>query len=166
MNYQIREMTFGDWEQVKEVYIEGIKTEIATFETAVPSWDKWNSDHLATCRLVASYEDRILGWVALSPVSSRSAYAGVAEVSIYISKQYWGNGIGQGLMTRLIHCSEENGFWTLQVNILQENTASLSLYKKCGFREVGRREKMGRMKNGAWLDTFLLERRSSTVGID
>ncbi len=166
MNYQIREMTFRDWEQVKEVYIEGIKTETATFETAVPSWDKWNSDHLAACRLVASYEDRVLGWVALCPVSSRFAYAGVAEVSIYISKRYWGKGIGQGLMTRLINCSEENGFWTLQVNILQENTASLLLYKKCGFREVGRREKMGRMKNGTWLDTFLLERRSSTVGID
>ncbi|GBF11942.1 GNAT family N-acetyltransferase [Tepidibacillus sp. HK-1] len=164
MNFEIREMTVSDWNEVRAIYVEGIKTENSTFEAEAPSWEKWDLGHISTCRLVASLKDKVLGWVALSPVSSRSVYAGVAEVSVYISSEHRGKGIGKTLLEHLVKCSEKHGFWTLQASIFPENVASITIHKKCGFREIGRREKLGKMKNGIWRDVILLERRSKIVG--
>lgn len=166
MNYTIDKMSFEDWEQVRKIYLEGIKTGNATFETEAPSWQEWDKGHISTCRLVAKKENDVLGWAALSPVSSRCVYSGVGEVSIYVSSKYRGNGIGTNLLKKLIEVSEENGFWTLQASIFPDNKSSLALHKKCGFREIGVRKKIGKMKNGDWRDNVLLERRSNKVGID
>lgn len=166
MSYQINEMGKLYWQQVANIYLEGIKTGIATFQTIIPTWEQWNSSHISSCRLVAQLGDDILGWCALSPTSSRCVYEGVAEVSIYISEKYKGQGIGKGLLTNLIKLSEENGFWTLQSGIISENAASISLHEKCGFRKIGIREKVAKMNNERWLDTILMECRSKKVGID
>ncbi|MTI59369.1 MAG: N-acetyltransferase family protein [Firmicutes bacterium] len=165
MEYIIDKMKYEDWEEVKEIYLEGIKTENSTFQTKAPSWKEWDKGHSSECRLIAKEGDDVLGWAALSPVSSRCVYSGVAEVSIYIGSQYRGNGIGTNLLKELIETSERNEFWTLQAGIFPENKSSLLLHKKCGFREVGIREKIGKMKNGEWRDVVLLERRSNKVGI-
>ena len=165
MNYKIREMSSVDWEQVRDIYIEGIQTGNATFQTEAPSWEAWDLAHVKTCRLVAISGDHVIGWAALSPVSSRCVYAGVAEVSIYLARDYRGEGIGVMLLEELIPYSEQNGFWTLQSGIFPENKASLAIHKKCGFREIGFRKKVGKM-NGIWRDTILLERRSEAVGVD
>ncbi|WP_090398063.1 GNAT family N-acetyltransferase [Natribacillus halophilus] len=153
-----------DWEKVRAVYREGIATGNATFQKEAPSWEEWNNNHLSKCRMVARFEDKILGWAALSPVSSRSVYAGVAEVRVYVSQMSKGKGIGGLLLKALIEQSEQNGFWTLQSGIFPENVASITLHKKYGFREVGRRERIGEM-DGVWRDTILLERRSDKAGI-
>ncbi|WP_313342423.1 N-acetyltransferase family protein [Sedimentibacter sp.] len=167
MKFEIKEMKSSDWEQVKNIYLEGIKTGIATFQSEfdLPSWEKWNQDHINSCRLVAILNNEILGWAALSPTSKRLVYSGVAEVSIYIKKQYSGHGVGTGLLNKLIVVAEKNGFWTLQSGIIRENTASIELHKKCGFRVVGIREKLGKMENGIWHDVVLMERRSKVIGI-
>lgn len=164
MDYKIDQMKASDWTQVADIYTEGIKTKIATFQSAVPSWEEWNNDHCESCRLVARAGDTILGWAALSPVSSRCVYAGVAEVSVYIAGQYQGQKVGMALLEKLIKISEEYGYWTLQSGIIKENTASLSLHKKCDFREIGSRERLGKMDNGKWHDVVLVERRSKLVG--
>ena len=156
-------MTAADWEGVRAVYLEGIRTGQATFETEVPDWEKWDASHLPLCRLVAGRDETIIGWAALSLVSSRRVYSGVAEVSVYVAKDSRGLGIGRALLERLINCSEQQGIWTLQAGILAENDSSLALHKRCGFREVGRRERIGKLK-GTWRDVILLERRSETVG--
>jgi len=166
MSYQINEMAKSDWEQVANVYFEGIKTGIATFQTNIPTWEEWNISHISSCRLVARLGDNILGWCALSPTSSRCVYEGVAEVSIYISEKYKGQGIGTALLTNLSKLSEENGFWTLYSGIIRQNAASISLHEKCGFRKIGIREKVAKMNNEKWLDVILMERRSKVVGID
>jgi L-amino acid N-acyltransferase YncA len=158
-------MKESDWEQVRSIYLEGIATGDATFETDAPPWEKWNAGHLPSCRLVARSGDTVRGWAALSPVSSRCVYGGVAEVSIYIGRDYRGMGLGRALLMALITESEKNGLWTLQAGIFPENRASIDLHKSCGFREVGRRERIGKM-DGRWRDTVLLERRSSIAGID
>jgi L-amino acid N-acyltransferase YncA len=158
-------MKESDWEQVRSIYLEGIATGDATFETDAPPWEKWNAGHLPSCRLVARSGDTVRGWAALSPVSSRCVYGGVAEVSIYIGQDYRGMGLGRALLMALITESEKNGLWTLQAGIFPENRASIDLHESCGFREVGRRERIGKM-DGRWRDTVLLERRSSIVGID
>jgi phosphinothricin acetyltransferase len=161
MDYKIDEMKEWDWEQVAKIYLEGINTGKATFQTEVPTFENWNNGHIASCRLVArSVENDILGWVALSPTSSRCVYAGVAEVSIYIGENYRGLGIGKNLLNSLIIKSEEEGFWTLQSGIVRENTTSIELHKKCGFRRVGIREKVAKMSNGVWHDVVFMERRS------
>jgi phosphinothricin acetyltransferase len=165
MNYKIEEMTNGDWEQVVKIYLEGINTGRATFQTEIPNWENWNKSHINSCRLVARLGNKVLGWVALSPTSSRCVYAGVAEVSIYIGEEYRGKGIGTALLTNSIKMSEENGLWTLQSGIIKENTESIALHKRCGFREIGVREKVGKMSNGKWHDVILMERRSKIVGI-
>jgi L-amino acid N-acyltransferase YncA len=165
MSYKIENMQKEDWEQLRSIYLEGIDSGHATFETEAPSWERWNSGHISACNLVARREDRILGWAALSPVSSRCVYAGVAEVSVYVGQKYRGKQVGQALLTSLVERSEEEGIWTLQAGIFPENTASIFLHKKCGFREVGRRVRIGKMK-GIWRDVILLERRSHTVGIE
>ena len=158
----VMEMT--DWHRVRSIYLEGIATGNATFETRAPDWKLWDSSHLPQCRLVArAGGTTIAGWAALRPVSTRRAYAGVAEVSVYVAASFRGLGIGQRLLDALIGCSEQHGIWTLQAGILLENTSSLVLHQRCGFREVGRRERIGKL-NGIWRDVVLLERRSKVVG--
>ena len=166
MDFTIEEMKASDWKQVADIYLSGIKTEIATFQSEVPSWEEWNNSHLKLCRLIARRGDNVLGWTALSPTSSRCVYAGVAEVSIYIGEYHKRQGVGTTLLNAVIELSEENGFWTLQAGIIKENSASLNLHKKCGFRELGTREKIAKMRNGRWHDVISMERRSKLVGID
>ncbi|MDD3069836.1 MAG: GNAT family N-acetyltransferase [Methanoculleus horonobensis] len=160
----IREMAAADWDEVRRIYLEGIATGNATFETEVPSWERWDTGHIRSCRLVAASGEGILGWAAASPNSSRPVYAGVAEVSVYVGREVQGQGVGSALLSALIAASEREGFWTLQAGIFPENEASLALHKRHGFHVVGRRERMGRMKDGRWRDVLLLERRSSRVG--
>ena len=155
----------SDWEQVRSVYLEGIATGDATFETSAPEWAKWNADHLAEPRLVFREGEKICGWAALSPVSGRCVYAGVAEVSVYVAQDSRGRGIGRALLSALVAGSEQTGIWTLQAGIFPENRASIELHKKCGFRQVGTRERLGQMA-GVWRDVELLERRSKLAGVN
>lgn len=161
---QIRTFNPSDFDTVKKIYQEGIDTGNATFQTRAKDWEEWNAAMLPVCRLVAEAEDKILGWAALSPVSSRRVYSGVAEVSIYVAKRARGKGIGRLLLEALISASEKEGIWTLQAGIFPENRASLALHESLGFRVLGVRKKIGEM-NGVWRDVVLLERRSTTVGI-
>ena len=160
MTRAIDQMTPNDWPTVRSVYREGIASGNSTFETDAPSWEKWDDAHLQIARLVMREGDTILGWAALSPVSKRSVYRGVAEVTVYVSESARGEGIGHALLKALIDESERNGIWTLQASIFPENTASVKLHLRCGFREVGRRERIA-MLNGVWRDTLLFERRSA-----
>ena len=162
-DYIIDKMIPEDWEQVKAIYLQGIATGDATFETMAPEWDMWNSSHLQAGRLVARIGSVVAGWAALSPVSHRPVYSGVAEISLYVEKDHQGLKIGHNLLEALIKESEQNGIWTLQAGIFPENIPSLALHKSCGFREVGRRERIGAV-NGGWRDVVLLERRSKLVG--
>ena len=150
---------------VARIYEEGIATGNATLQAAAPAWPTWNTDHLPHSRFVAVLNDAIIvGWAALTPVSGRCVYRGVAEVSVYIGAEHRGSGVGKLLLTHLIQESEANGIWTLQAGIFKENTASVALHQKCGFRIVGLREKIGQL-NGNWRDVYLLERRSLIVGV-
>jgi L-amino acid N-acyltransferase YncA len=158
------------WKGVKRIYEEGIRTGNATFEKAPPAtWEEWSSRHLSSCSLVCLEESKVVGWAAVSPVSSRPAYQGVGEVSVYVSPDHQGRGIGYALLNELILESEENGLWTLQAGIFPENQISLDLHQELGFKVVGRRKKIGKMKygpfQGEWRDVILLERRSAQVGI-
>lgn len=157
-------MTADDWTSVSSIYDQGIATGDATFELKSPSWNDWDKGHLKICRVVAEYEQLIIGWAALSPVSGRCVYAGVAEVSIYVSAGHRGRKIGARLLDRLISESESEGLWTLQAGIFPENKASMKIHQDAGFRIVGYREKVGKMK-GVWRDNMLLERRSRINGI-
>jgi L-amino acid N-acyltransferase YncA len=163
MNSGIDRMQPSDWEQVRSIYLEGIKSGDSTFETEAPSWEQWDENHLQFARLVTRDGDRILGWAALSAVSKRNVYRGVAEVTVYVTESARGQGIGRALLEALIEESERNGIWTLQASIFPENTASANLHLQCGFREVGRRERIATL-NGVWRDTLLFERRSKRVG--
>jgi phosphinothricin acetyltransferase len=153
----------SDWEAVRLIYLEGIATGNATFQQTAPEWKQWDEGHLQAARAVAKAEGKIVGWAALSPVSRRAVYGGVAEVSIYVAQAARGSGIGTRLIARLIADSEAEGIWTLQAGIFPENTASIRLHANAGFRVVGRRERLGCM-NGRWRDVVLMERRSSLVG--
>jgi len=164
MEVALRPMIEDDWDSVAEIYRQGIETGNATFETNIPSWDKWSSTHLKACRIVATIENSIVAWAALVSVSERNVYSGVAEVSIYVSNNFKGLKIGTILLEKLISESEKEGFWTLQAVIFSENLASLKMHQDLGFRMVGVREKIGNMK-GIWRNTILLERRSKIVGI-
>ena len=155
----------GDWEPVRGIYLEGIATGHATFETKTPAWETWDADHLRAARLVARDGPTILGWAALSPVSGRCVYAGVAEVSVYVGATARGRGVGRALLEALIKASEDEGIWTLQAGVFPENVASLAVHGRCGFREVGKRERLGKL-GGVWRDVILLERRSPRVGTD
>jgi len=161
----IREMCAADWGEVRRIYLEGIATCNATFEAEAPSWERWDAGHIRPCRLVATGSGSVLGGAALSPYSGRPVYAGVAEVSVYVSEEARGQGVGSALLSELIAASEREGFWTLQAGIFPENRPSLALHAKQGFRVVGRRERIGRTKDGAWRDVLLLERRSSVAGL-
>lgn len=165
MSFEIREMEKDDWSKVAEIYREGILTANATFQTQVPTYEEWDNNHINSCRLVAVLEDDVIGWIALSKVSNKCVYLGVAEVSIYISKNYRGKGIGTKLLNNLIKVSEENGFWTLQSFVIDENIASISLHKKCEFRILGIRERIAKASNGLWHDVIVMERRSKKIGM-
>lgn len=161
----IRAMRPDDWGRVAAIYEAGIATGDATFETAAPSWEQWDAGHVTAHRLVATVGDAsvVAGWAAMSPVSDRCAYAGVAENSVYVDPDHHGRGIGRALLVALIESAEADGIWTIQTGIFPENTASLALHERCGFRIIGRRERIGRL-NGIWRDTLLLERRSQVAG--
>lgn len=153
------------WDAVKKIYKEGIATGNATFQTVAPSWQDWNTSHAATCRFIAEENNLVLGWAALSPVSDRHVYAGVAEVSVYVAASARGKKIGSALLQALVNESEKNGFWTLQSGIFPENKQSIFIHEKCGFRMVGYRERIGKMKT-VWRDNIFMERRSPIVGVD
>lgn len=155
---QITDMIPAHWLQVRQIYLEGLSTGNATFETTAPSWEEWDAAHLPFARLVALIDDKVAAWAALSPVSKRAAYAGVAEVSVYVSQKRQGQKLGQALLAALIDKAERSGIWTLQASIFPENESSLAIHKKYRFREVGRRMKIAQL-NGVWRDTILLERR-------
>ena len=157
-------MRASDWEKVSSIYLEGISSGHSTFETTIPTWEQWDAAHLQIARLVMRDGDVVLGWSALSPTSKRHVYRGVAESTVYVAESHRGKGIGRALLDTLISESEKNGIWTIQASIFPENTASLELHLRCGFREIGRRERIAQL-NGVWRDTILLERRSRTVGI-
>ena len=157
-------METSDWPTVRDIYREGIATGHATFETKLPDWERWDGAHLLDGRLVARSAGQILGWAALSPVSKRAVYAGVAEVSIYVGEQFRGLGVGRELLSELIRESESAGIWTLQAGIFPENESSVALHKACGFCEVGRRQRIGKLA-GKWRDVLLLERRSVVAGV-
>lgn len=159
MRIQIQDMQPSHWPDVRQIYEQGLAGGNATFETQLPTWEEWDQGHLSTCRLVAGYEKEVAGWAALSRVSQRAVYHGVAEVSVYVAHMMRSMGVGKALLERLVACSEENGIWTLQSSMFPENEASISLHRSCGFRIVGRREKIAQ-HHGVWRDTLLLERRS------
>ncbi|MHC1786480.1 MAG: N-acetyltransferase family protein [Christensenellales bacterium] len=158
--YHIREMREADWPEVSRIYQQGIDSGLATFETRCPSLEQWEAAHLPECRLVILREGSVLGFAALSAVSSRAVYAGVAEVSIYIDAGSRGQGLGKTLLTALLKCSRDAGFWTLQSGILAENLASIRLHECCGFRRVGYRERIARDSQGLWRSTLLMENNS------
>jgi len=159
----IRPMGAADAAAVLAIYAEGIATGTATFETEVPSFASWDAAHLPVCRLVAHDGDTALGWAALTAVSGRCVYRGVAEVSVYVAAHARGRGVGRSLLRALVDASETHGLWTLQAGIFAENAASRALHESCGFRLVGRQERLGQL-HGAWHDVLLLERRSGVVG--
>lgn len=163
MTIDIVPMTEAHWLFVCEIYGQGIATRNATFETALPEWAEWDARHLPSCRLVALRDGQIVGWAALSSVSSREVYGGVAEVSVYVAENSRGQGIGAVLLSALVTESERNGIWTLQAGILAENAASIHVHEEAGFRIVGRRERIGKL-DGRWRDTILMERRSTISG--
>jgi phosphinothricin acetyltransferase len=164
MQWTIEPMQDSDWPAVREIYREGIETGDATFQTEAPEWAEWDANHLRHSRLVARDADAAGGWAALSPVSRRECYAGVAEVSIYVAAAHRGQGLGGRLLSMLVAESEAKGIWTLQAAIFPENVASIALHERLGFRQVGVRERIGQ-REGRWRDTVLLERRSKVVGL-
>ena len=159
---QVRDLRPGDWAKVARIFENGIATGNATFETEVPSWETWDASHLAEHRFVAEREGAVVGWTALSPVSSRCCYAGVAEISAYVGAEARGQGVGGELLAAAIQSSEQGGIWTLQTGVFPENTPSLALLRRLGFRELGTQERIGHL-HGVWRDVVLLERRSEVV---
>lgn len=159
-----RPMTANDWESVAEIYKQGIETGNATFQQNIPAWNEWDNGYLKICRIIAEKNNKVIGWAALTPISGRCVYAGVAEVSVYVSNNHKGQKIGTKLLDKLISLSEKEGFWTLQASVFPENKSSLKIHENLGFRHVGFREKIGKM-NEIWRDTILLERRSKTIGV-
>lgn len=156
-------MSVADWDAVRSIYLEGIATGNATFETEAPDFAVWDSSHLSDHRIVARRQGAVIGWAALSPVSERCVYGGVAENSVYVAAAEAGRGVGRRLLIALIKGAERDGIWTIQTGIFPENVASLALHQRCGFRIVGRRERLG-MHHGVWRDVLFLERRSSVAG--
>ena len=158
----IRDLRPLDWPEVAAIYADGIATGVATFEVATPTWERWDAAH-PEHRVVAELDGRIAGWCALSPVSDRRCYRGVAEESVYVASWAHGRGIGRALLDEVIERSEAAGIWTLEAGIFPENKPSLRLHLGCGFRLVGVRERLGEA-DGVWRDVLFLERRSEVVG--
>jgi L-amino acid N-acyltransferase YncA len=161
---RIRELEAKDWPAVRAIFEEGIATGQATFETEAPSWEDWDGAHLAGPRLVADEDGEVVGWAALSPVSSRCVYRGVAENSVYVASRARGRGVGRTLLTRLVEDAGRAGIWTIHAGIFPENEASVAMHRRCGFRVVGTQERLGQ-HHGVWRDVLLLERRSKEVGL-
>ena len=161
---EIEKLTENHWPEVKAIYESGLATGNASFSQTVPNWDEWNNAHVKSCRLVAAENGKVLGWTALTAISDRCVFAGVAEVSVYIAEESRGKGIGKKLLAQVVKESEENNFWTLESRIFAENAASIKIHEENGFRIVGSRERIGQL-NGVWRDILLLERRSIKVGI-
>ena len=161
---QIRALEPTDWPRVRDIFEQGLATGLATFETSVPEWEEWDREHLSACRLVAVLEGDVAGWAALSPVSDRCVYGGVAELSVYVDPACQGKGVGSMLLESLVRASEDEGFWTLQAGIFPENEGSVRLHERCGFRVIGHRERLGKLGD-KWQDVLLLERRSTRVGV-
>jgi L-amino acid N-acyltransferase YncA len=158
-------MSAEDWPAVSRIYAEGIATGTATFEHVVPDWLEWREARAKDpCLIARGSSGEVIGWAALSHISSRPVYQGVAEVGIYVDLDSTGRGVGRTLLNALIEASERAGFWTLQAGIFPENTGSIALHESCGFRLVGTRERIGRMMDGPWRDVVLYERRSEVVG--
>ena len=162
---KIRPVHEDDADAVLAIYAEGIEDRLATFETQCPDWEEWDQAHLQECRLVAESDGMVVGWAALSSVSRRACYRGVAEISVYVARAARGRGVGRALLEALVRESERAGFWTLQGTTLEDNAASLRVQEACGFRVVGVRERIGQL-DGEWRTTVLTERRSATVGLD
>ena len=158
----VRDLRPDDWQAVRAIYEEGIRGGNATFETETPSWERWDAAH-PELRLVADREGTVVGWSALSPVSSRRCYRGVGDVSTYVAEAARGAGVGRALLEDLIMRSEQAGYWTLTAGVFPENQASVRLHRTCGFRELGIRERLGQL-DGVWRDVLLFERRSTLVG--
>jgi L-amino acid N-acyltransferase YncA len=162
---KVRRMHEEDADRILAIYAEGIEDGLATFETECPSWQEWDETHHRECRLVAESDGTVVGWAALSPVSRRACYRGVAEISVYVARAARGRAVGSALLKALVGESEKAGYWTLQGVTLEENTASVRMQKRCGFRVVGVRERIGNL-DGEWKTTVLTERRSEVVGAD
>jgi len=158
----VRDLQPDDWPAVAEIFWDGMRDGLATFETEVPSWEAWNAAHYADHRLVARLMGEVAGWAALSPVSERRCYAGIAENSVYVAREARGIGVGRTLLEALIAGAEPAGIWTIQTSIFPENRASLALHERCGFRVVGRRARIAK-RDGVWRDTLFLERRNEVV---
>ena len=162
---KIRDLLETDYPAVSEIYLHGIASGNATFETTAPDWETWDKNHLKSCRLVAVDDhEQVVGWAALAPVSGRCVYAGVAELSVYVHRDFQGKGVGKKLLQELVLESEKQNLWTLQAGIFPENKASIKIHEQCGFRQVGYHEKTGKMKS-VWRDTILMERRSKVIGV-
>lgn len=159
----IREMKPEDWNRVAEIYTQGLERGKSTFNTKCPSYEEWDKAHTKDCRFVYVSDDKVVGWVAVSPSSSRCAYKGCVEASIYIDEKYQGMGIGTKLLNKLCEATEQAGYWSLLSTIFSINKASLALHKKCGFREVGYREKIARDRFGEWQNTTIMEKRSAII---
>ena len=163
MEIKVYKMKDEYYDSVKNIYQQAIDGKISTFQAKPLEWDSFNKSHLKECRLVAMDKDKVCGWVALAPISIMDALKGVAELSIYVDHDYLGKGVGTIIMQNLFECAKENGIWSLQSIILPENIRSLSLHRKCGFRQIGYREKVAQMPDGMWKDVFLFEKRLSYV---
>ena len=165
MDITVRKMEPDDWSSVIEIYIQGVQSNKATFNTACPSWAEWDAGHTPNCRFVAESDGEIIGWAALAPISARECFKGVVEDSIYVSEGWGGRGVGEKLLNTLVADSEAEGYWTVQAQIFQTNAASLALHKKCGFREIGYRERIAKDRQGNWQNTVLVEHRiQSDIG--
>lgn len=159
----IREMLKEDWDKVKDIYMQGMIAGTSTYTTICPDYTEWDLAHKKDCRFVYVEDGVVVGWIALSPVSARPAFSGVAEVSIYIDEKYHHKGIGTKLLNEMSKESEKKGYWSLYSAIFTSNKASIALHKKCGFREIGYREKLAKDRFGNWQDTTMLEKRSKTI---
>lgn len=159
MEYKIRPMEKDDWGEVVEIYYQGMQSNISTFNTSCPSYEEWDKAHIRQCRLVADSDGEVVGWAALMPVSSRECFKGVAELSIYIDINHCRRGLGEKLMRAILEESEKCGYWTIMSVIIQENTASIRLHEKCGFRTVGYRERIAKDRFGMWRNTVIMDHR-------
>lgn len=155
----IREMVKNDWEYVAHIYSQGLEKGISTFNTICPSYEEWNNGHLSNCRFVYTENEKVIGWIAISPISSRDAYKGCVEMSVYVDNDYHGKGIGTSLVKKLIAEAGKQGYWSIYSAIFSINTASITMHKKCGFREIGYREKIAKDRFGNWQNTTLMELR-------
>ncbi len=164
-NIQINTILEDNFSEVQQIYLQGLETGNASFETSVPDWNKWNKQHCLHSRISVSIDNKMIGWAALSPVSERCVYDGVSEISVYVHKDFRDQGVGTILLKRLIDESESNGIWSLMSGVFPENKTSIKLHLNEGFRIVGTREKIAKMNN-VWRDTLLLQRRSTKIGID